>query len=53
MLTSKNVEYKTCAALILQDRADNSKDDAAQWRVAGNLGRLTLANYRLPSAIQR
>jgi len=29
MLISKNVEYKTYAGLILQDRAHNSKDGAA------------------------
>jgi hypothetical protein len=52
LLTSKNVEHKTCAGLILQDLPGNSKDGAAQTRVAGNLWRLTLANYRLPSAIR-
>jgi hypothetical protein len=50
--TSKNVEHKTCAGLILQDPAGNSKDGATGTRVAGNLARLTLANYRLPSAIR-
>jgi len=43
----KNVEYKTCASLILHDRGDNSKDGAPETRVAGNLARLALANYRL------
>jgi hypothetical protein len=52
LLTSKNVEHKTCAGLILQDRPGNSKDGAAKMRVAGILRRLTLANYRLPSAIR-
>jgi hypothetical protein len=52
LLTSKNVDYKTCAGLILQDRARNSKDGAAKTRVAGNLARLTLSYYRLPSAIR-
>jgi hypothetical protein len=50
--TSKNVEYKTGAGLILQDRAGNSKDEAPARRVAGNLARLTLLNYRLRSVLQ-
>jgi hypothetical protein len=47
----KNLEYKAGAGLILQDRAGNSKDGAAKPRVAGNLERLTLANYRLRSDV--
>jgi hypothetical protein len=44
---SKNFECKTGADLILQDRDGNSKDGAPETRVAGNLARLTMANYRL------